>query len=51
MKVVNDEYTVTTQKELDKLFAEFKCESHKELEMRFWCTYGVSLNIDIKDGK
>ena len=51
ISVADDEHVVTTKEELDKLFKEFGCNTRKELELRFWCTYGVALDINIEDGK
>jgi hypothetical protein len=39
---------ITTNEELQEYMSEFKCFTEKELQKRFWCTFGVALVINIK---
>ena len=39
---------ITTNEELQYYMEEFNCFSEKDLQKRFWCTFGVALVIDIK---
>ena len=39
---------ITSKEELQEYMSEFKCYSERELQKRFWCTFGVALVINIK---